>query len=91
MSEHSLDKSPEEDNHTASAQAPPTSVEPVAPQNAQAQGASEGERHKLLHENVSGSQQKGAAEKADDYAKEQPGGTAGIHSTGSHSGTADKS
>ena len=89
-SKHSLDKSPEQDNHTDSAQAPPTSVEPVAPQNSQAAGANAGEQNKLLQGNVSGSEQKGVAEKADDLAKEMPGGTqAGYHSTGSYAGAAD--
>ncbi len=85
-SQHSLDKKPEHENHAASAQASPTSVEPVAPQDTQAAGAAEGEQRGLLHKNVSGSEQKGAAEKASDFAKEQPGGTAGVHSTGSHTG-----
>ena len=83
-SQHSLDKKPEHENHTASAQAAPTSVEPVAPQDAQVAGAAENEQRGLLHGNVSGSEQKGAAEKASDFEKEQPGGTAGVHSTGSH-------
>ncbi len=86
-SEHSLDKSPEHENHTASAQASPTSVEPVAPQNTQAAGASTGEQHALLHTNVSGSEQKGNAEKAKDLQEEMPGGTAGYHSTGSFTGS----
>ncbi len=84
---HSLDKTPEHENHTDSAQAPPTSVEPVAPQNSQAAGASEGEMHALLHTNVSGSEQKGNAEKAADLEKEMPGGTAGYRSTGSYTGS----
>ena len=86
-SQHSLDKAPTEENHTASAQAAPTSVEPVAPQDTQAAGAAQGEQAKLLHGNVSGSEQKGAAEKASDLAGEMPGGTAGVHSTGSHTGS----
>ncbi len=86
-SQHSLDKKPVHENHTSSAQAAPTSVEPVAPQDTQAAGASKGEQEKLLHGNVSGSEQKGAAEKASDMAGEQPGGTAGVHSTGSHTGS----
>lgn len=89
-SQHSLDKKPVEENHTASAQAAPTSVEPVAPQDAQAAGAASGEQHALLHANVSGSEQKGAAEKANELAEEMPGGTqAGYHSTGSYAGAAD--
>ena len=86
-SQHSLDKKPVHENHAASAQAAPTSVEPVAPQDTQAAGAAEGEQRGLLHGNVSGSEQKGASEKAHDFAKEQPGGTAGVHSTGSHTGS----
>ena len=80
---HTLDKTPEHENHTASAQAAPTSVEPVAPQNTQAAGAATGEQHGLLSGNVSGSEQEGAAEKASRLADEQPGGHAGYHSTGS--------
>ncbi|RRA48409.1 hypothetical protein [Acidipila sp. EB88] len=88
--QHSLDKTPEHENHAASAQAAPTSVEPVAPQNTQAAGASEGEQRALLHGNVSGSEQKGNAEKANDLAESMPGGTqAGYHSTGSYAGAAD--
>ena len=89
-SQHTLDKQPVHENHTASAQAAPTSVEPVAPQDAQAAGAAKDEQHKLLHANVSGSEQKGAAEKANDLAEAMPGGTqAGYHSTGSYAGAAD--
>ncbi len=80
---HSLDKTPEHENHTDSAQAAPTSVEPVAPQNPQAAGANQGEQDKLLHSNVSGSEQEGNAEKASKLADEMPGGHAGYHSTGS--------
>ena len=91
-SKHSLDKTPEHENHDASAQAAPTSVEPVAPQDTQAAGAAAGEQNKLLHSNVSGSEQKGAAEKASDLADTMPGGTqAGYHSTGSYAGAADTS
>ncbi len=86
-SQHSLDKKPEHENHDASAQAAPTSVEPVAPQNTQAAGAATGEQRGLLHGNVSGSEQKGNAERAKDMADEMPGGSAGYHSTGSFTGS----
>ena len=84
---HSLDKTPEQENHTASAQSGPTSVEPVAPQNTQAAGAATGEQHARLGENVSGSEQEGNAERASRLANEMPGGHAGYNSTGSYSGT----
>ncbi len=84
---HSLDKSPDQEQQQATAQAPPTSVEPVAPQDPQAQGAGTGEQNFLLHGNVSGSDQEGNAAKANRLEKEQPGGTAGYHSTGSETGT----
>ncbi len=89
-SEHSLDKQPEQENHTASAQAAPTSVEPVAPQDTQAAGAAAAEQNALLHSNVSGSEQKGNAERANELAETMPGGAqAGYHSTGSYAGAAD--
>ena len=89
-SQHSLDQQPEHENQTASAQAAPTSVEPVAPQDTQAAGAATSEQHTLLQGNVSGSEQKGNAEKANDLAESMPGGTqAGYHSTGSYAGAAD--
>ncbi len=84
---HSLDISPADEQGQASAQAPPTSVEPVAPQNAQAQGAATGEQHARLSENVSGSEQEGWPEKANRLANEMPGGNPGYHSTGSHTGS----
>jgi len=87
--QHSLDKQPTGNENAASAQAPPTSVEPVAPQNAQAAGAATGEQNALLHSNVSGSEQKGNAEKAHDLETELPGGTAGYHSTKSETGVTD--
>ena len=83
---NSLDKTPADENNTAAAQAAPTSVEPVAPQNTEAAGAATGEQHALLSANVSGSEQEGAAEKASRLA-EMPGGHAGYHSTGSVTGT----
>ena len=85
--QHSLDREPHQEKHAATTQAPPSSVEAVAPQDPQAQGAASAEQNTMLHANVSGSKQKGAAEVADDLQKEQPGGTAGVHSTGSHTGT----
>ncbi len=86
-STHSLDLSPDHENHQASAQAPPTSVEPVAPQDAQAAGAATGEQNALLHANVSGSEQEGAHEKANRLADENAGGNPGYHSTGSFTGS----
>ncbi len=84
---HSLDKSPEQEQQQATAQAPPTSVEPVAPQDPQAEGAGTGAQRAALHSNVSGSEQEGWAEKANRLEKEEPGGTAGYHSTGSFTGS----
>jgi hypothetical protein len=85
--EHHLDRHEDQAETSATAQASPTSVEAVAPQDAQAAGAATGQQHDLLHKNVSGSEQEGAAEKAKKLHEEQPGGTAGIHSTGSSSGS----
>jgi hypothetical protein len=85
-SHHTLDQSPTQEEHTSSAQASPTSVEPVTPQDAQAAGASASEQRRHLQDNVSGSQQKGAAERAHELHEEQPGGTAGLHATGSRAG-----
>ena len=85
-SSHSLDLHDGHENHQSSAQAPPTSVEPVAPQNAQAAGASTEEQHALLQDNVSGSEQEGAHEKANRLANENAGGNPGYHSTGSFTG-----
>ena len=84
---HSLDKTPEHENEIATAQASPTSVEPVAPQNTPAAGAAPGEQHALLSANVSGSEQEGAHEKAARLANEMPGGHAGYNSTGSFTKT----
>jgi hypothetical protein len=86
-SHHKLDQNPEQEGHTASAQASPNSVEPVTPQDAQAAGAASAEQRKHLQDNVSGSEQKGAAERAEELQQAQPGGTAGLHATGS---SADK-
>ncbi len=84
---HSLDKTPTDENEAATAQAAPTSVEPVAPQNTQAAGAATGEQHAHLSSNVSGSEQEGNHEKAARLADEMPGGHAGYHSTGSFTKT----
>ncbi len=84
---HSLDITPVQENETATTQAAPTSVEPVAPQNTQAAGAATGEQHARLSENVSGAEQEGNAERASRLANEMPGGHAGYNSTGSYSGT----
>ena len=86
---HSLDKTPSEEQDMASAQSSPGSVESVAPEVPQAAGANAGEQNALLHGNVSGSRQEGAAEKASNLEKEMPGGTAGYHSTGSNAGAAN--
>jgi uncharacterized protein (DUF2252 family) len=72
---------------SATAQAAPTSVEPVSPQDAQAAGAATGQQNDLLQGNVSGSEQEGAAEKAKKLEEQEPGGTAGVHSTGSYTGS----
>ena len=85
--QHSLDRKPKHETHAATTQAAPSSVEPVSPQDPQVQGAANAEQNAILHANVSGSKQKGAAEKAHEMEKEMPGGTAGLHSTGSHTGT----
>lgn len=82
-----LDRQQGEEAAIATAQAPPTSVEPVAPQDPQAQGAATGEQHALLQKNVSGSEQKGAAEIARELEDEMPGGNPGYHSTGSFTGS----
>ncbi len=86
-SHNSIDKGAVDEQAAATAQAAPTSVEPVAPQNTQVAGAANAEQHKQLHSNVSGSEQKGNAEKAQDMAEEMPGGSAGYHSTGSFTGS----
>lgn len=82
-SHHKLEQEPAQESRTASEQASPNSVEPVTPQDAQAAGAASEEQRKHLQDNVSGSQQKGAAERAHELDEEQPGGTAGLHATGS--------
>ena len=82
-----LKRQKSEELATATAQAPPTSVEPVTPQDAQAQGAATGEQHALLAKNVSGSKQKGADEIASELQDELLGGNPGYHSTGSYTGT----
>ena len=86
--DHTRDEAPVQEGHIASAQASPISVEPVAPQDAQAAGAASVEQRKHLQDNVSGSEQKGAAERAQELQQAQPGGTAGLHATGS---SADRS
>jgi hypothetical protein len=90
MSTDHLDQQPHHEAAQDNAQAPAASVEPVAPQNPQAAGAAAATQHQLLEENVSGSVQKGAHEKAQEYKEGTPGGAAGTHSTGSWSGTVDK-
>jgi hypothetical protein len=80
-------RSPKHEEQAATSQASPTSVEPIAPHDPQAAGAASDQQRALLQANVSGSQQKGAVEEAAELAKDQPGGTAGVHSTGSYTGT----
>ena len=89
-SKQHLDRHEGHEEAAATSQAAPTSVEPVTPQDSQAAGAAQGQQNELLQKNVSGSEQKGAAEKAKEHADAQPGGTAGVHSTGSSTGTSDK-
>jgi hypothetical protein len=85
--EHHLDRQPSHEQAAATAQAAPTSVEPVTPQDPHAAGAATEEQHALLQKNVSGSHQKGAAEQAKDLEDAAGGTTAGYHSTGSSTGT----
>jgi len=84
--QHHLGRPAGQEAASASAQAAPTSVEPVEPQDTHAAGAATGEQHDLLHKNVSGSEQKGAAETAKELEEHQAGGTSGVHSTGSSTG-----
>lgn len=86
-SSHHHDRKPEHEQSAASAQASPTSVEPVAPQDPHAQGAASAHQRELLEKNVSGATQKGEAESARDAQGDEPGGHAGLHSTGSYTGT----
>ncbi len=83
--EHKLDRHEGHEAAAAGAQAAPTSVEPVQPQDSHAAGAASGTQSDLLQSNVSGSEQKGNAEKAKDL-EEQDGTAAGYHSTGSATG-----
>ena len=85
--QETLDRQKIDEQASATAQASPTSVESVAPQDPQAQGAATGEQHALLEKNVSGSQQKGADQIASELQDEMPGGNPGYHSTGSGTGT----
>ncbi len=85
--EDKLERGAAGDKAVATAQAAPTSVEPVAPQDSQAAGAGSESQIEHLKGNVSGSKQKGAAEKAAELADEAGSGGAGYHSTGSFSGT----
>jgi hypothetical protein len=85
-------RNPKHEERAAIAQAAPTSVEPIAPQDPQAAGAATARQIALLQQNVSGSEQKGAAEKAHDLAQEsasadEPRATAGVHAAGSYTGT----
>lgn len=86
-SEDHLDRNAGHEESAATAQAPPTSVEPVTPQDPHAAGAASGQQNDLLQKNVSGSEQKGAAERAKELEDQAGGTAAGYHSTGSSSGT----
>lgn len=86
-SEDHLDRSGDHEEAAAAAQAAPTSVEPVTPQDTHAAGAATTQQHDLLQKNVSGSEQEGAAERAKRLEDEAGGTTAGYHSTGSSTGT----
>ena len=90
QSKQHLDRHEGHEAAAASAQAAPTSVEPVTPQDSHAAGAAQPTQNELLQKNVSGSTQKGAAEQAKEHAEAQPGGTAGLHATGSETGTSNK-
>ena len=85
--EHRLDRSHADEKQVAGAQAAPTSVEPVTPQDAHAAGAAGQTQVDLLKGNVSGSEQEGAAERASKLADEAGSGGAGYHSTGSFTGS----
>ncbi len=85
--EHHLDRHPVHEEAAATAQAAPTSVEPVTPQDTHAAGAASHQQSDLLQANVSGSEQKGAAERAKELEDQAGGTTAGYHSTGSSTGT----
>jgi hypothetical protein len=80
--QHHLDRRPNHEQAAATAQAAPTSVEPVTPQDTQAAGAATTEQRDLLQKNISGSHQEGAVERAKKLED-----TAGYHSTGSSTGT----
>jgi hypothetical protein len=85
--QHHLDRHEGHEQAAATAQAAPTSVEPVTPQDTHAAGAATGEQRDLLQKNVSGSDQEGAAERAKKLEDQAGGTTAGYHSTGSSTGT----
>ncbi|HEY0785373.1 MAG TPA: hypothetical protein VGD62_05840 [Acidobacteriaceae bacterium] len=83
-SEDHLDRNAGHEESADSAQAAPTSVEPVQPQDTQAAGATGATQKDLLQKNVSGSEQKGAAERAKELQDHEGTGlNAGVHSTGS--------
>ncbi len=82
-----LARHPVHEEAAAAAQAAPTSVEPIEPQDPQAAGAAAGRQRDLLQQNVSGSEQEGAAERAKRLEEQAGGTTAGYHSTGSSTGT----
>ncbi len=84
--DQTLERQGHQDEKAASAQAAPTSVEPITPQDTQAAGATKDTQRELLQGNVSGSEQKGAAERAKEL-EDEAGTSAGYHSTGSVTGT----
>ena len=86
-SDHSLDKSPADEQEQAVKQAEPTSIEPVTPQNTQVAGAATDEQHALLSDNVSGSGKEGWHEKANRLAEDSLDGNPGYKSTGSYTGS----
>ncbi len=86
QSQDHLDRHAGHEEAAATAQASPTSVEPVQPQDPHAAGAASDQQSAVLQKNVSGSEQQGAAERAKQL-EEQAGGTAGYHSTGSSTKT----
>ncbi len=87
QSQDHLDRHAGHEEAAATAQAAPTSVEPVEPQDTHAAGAASGQQSELLQKNVSGSEQEGAAERAKRLEEQAGGNAAGYHSTGSSTKT----
>ena len=90
MTADHLDREEHHETADDNTQAPAASVNPVAPQDTQAAGASGKTQIEQLQDNVSGTEQKGAHEQAQEFKNDTPGGNAGYHSTGSWSGVVDK-